>query len=50
MIYVISDYLNVRFVDVPLTKEGEEEARAAGRALRWGGFEFDIVYASMLKR
>eukprot|EP00752_Nemacystus_decipiens_P014178 g12608.t2 len=36
--------------DVPLTEKGEEEALNAGRALRGEGFEFDVVFASMLKR
>ena len=36
--------------DVPLTERGESEARVAGQALRREGFEFDVVYASMLKR
>lgn len=36
--------------DVPLTEKGEEEALNAGRALRREGFEFDVVFASMLKR
>lgn len=36
--------------DVPLTEKGEHEALKAGRALRREGFEFDVVFASMLKR
>jgi 2,3-bisphosphoglycerate-dependent phosphoglycerate mutase len=38
------------WTDVDLTKQGEEEARAAGRLLKQEGFEFDIVYTSVLKR
>ncbi|CAN0597582.1 unnamed protein product, partial [Ectocarpus sp. 12 AP-2014] len=36
--------------DVPLTEKGEHEALLAGRALRKEGFEFDVVFASVLKR
>jgi len=38
------------WTDVDLTAQGEKEARAAGRLLREEGFEFDIVYTSVLKR
>jgi 2,3-bisphosphoglycerate-dependent phosphoglycerate mutase len=37
-------------VDVPLTKQGEEEARRGGRALKEEGFTFDMAYTSVLKR
>lgn len=36
------------WVDVPLTKQGEEEARRAGASLR--GIPFDVAYTSALKR
>lgn len=36
------------WIDVPLTAQGEEEARQAGRALR--GMPFDVAYSSALKR
>lgn len=38
------------WVDVPLTSDGQEEARRGGRALRAAGFEFDAAYTSVLKR
>jgi 2,3-bisphosphoglycerate-dependent phosphoglycerate mutase len=38
------------WTDVDLTEQGREEARAAGRLLKAEGFEFDIVYTSVLKR
>lgn len=38
------------YADVPLTAKGEDEARAAGRALQRDGFEFDMVFCSLLKR
>ncbi|RZJ24937.1 MAG: 2,3-diphosphoglycerate-dependent phosphoglycerate mutase [Haliea sp.] len=38
------------WVDVPLTATGVEQAKAAGRLLRDGGFEFDLCYTSVLKR
>lgn len=38
------------WVDVPLSERGVEEARAAGRLLKEGGFAFDTVYTSLLKR
>ncbi|CAM9524791.1 unnamed protein product, partial [Discosporangium mesarthrocarpum] len=40
----------IGWTDVPLTGKGEEEARAAGQALRRAGFEFDTVFTSLLKR
>ena len=36
--------------DVDLTDRGREEARAAGRLLKDGGYVFDIAYTSVLKR
>mmetsp|Transcript_2733 Transcript_2733/g.4968 ORF Transcript_2733/g.4968 Transcript_2733/m.4968 type:complete len:662 (-) Transcript_2733:4412-6397(-) len=36
--------------DVPLAKEGIEEACAAGRLLKQHGFTFDVVYTSWLSR
>src|SRR5688500_16757422 len=38
------------WTDVELTDKGREEARAAGRLLKDGGFAFDFVYTSLLKR
>lgn len=38
------------WTDVDLTDTGREEAATAGRLLREEGFEFDIVYTSVLKR
>jgi 2,3-bisphosphoglycerate-dependent phosphoglycerate mutase len=38
------------WTDVDLTELGVREARAAGRAFKEGGFEFDRVYASVLRR
>lgn len=38
------------WTDVDLTEQGRQEARAAGELLRTEGFEFDIAYASVLKR
>jgi 2,3-bisphosphoglycerate-dependent phosphoglycerate mutase len=38
------------WTDVDLTEQGRQEARAAGELLRREGFEFDIAYASVLKR
>ncbi|MFA5183925.1 MAG: 2,3-diphosphoglycerate-dependent phosphoglycerate mutase [Patescibacteria group bacterium] len=38
------------WTDVGLTKRGEAEARAGGRALKKGGFVFDLAYTSMLRR
>ncbi len=38
------------WVDVDLTKKGEEEARDSGRVLTAAGFDFDIAYTSVLKR
>jgi len=38
------------WVDVPLSPQGEAEARAAGKLLRAEGFVFDRAYTSVLKR
>ncbi len=38
------------WTDVGLTELGRDEARAAGRLLREGGFAFDVAYTSVLKR
>jgi 2,3-bisphosphoglycerate-dependent phosphoglycerate mutase len=38
------------WVDVPLSQLGIEEAQAAGKLLKDQGFEFDVVYTSLLKR
>ena len=36
--------------DVDLSDQGRKEAKEAGRVLLEGGFEFDVVYTSVLKR
>lgn len=36
--------------DVDLSEQGRAEAAAGGRLLKEGGYEFDIVYTSVLKR
>lgn len=36
--------------DIDLSPQGIEEAKAAGKALREQGFEFDLAYTSVLKR
>ena len=38
------------WVDVDLTKQGQDEARDAGRLMRADGLKFDIAYTSLLKR
>ena len=38
------------WTDVDLTDKGREEARNAGKLLKQGGFAFDFVYTSVLKR
>jgi 2,3-bisphosphoglycerate-dependent phosphoglycerate mutase len=38
------------WTDVPLSQKGVEEAIAAGVALKNEGYEFDVVYTSILKR
>jgi len=37
-------------VDVPLTAQGVEEAKRAGKALKKEGLEFDVAYSSVLRR
>jgi 2,3-bisphosphoglycerate-dependent phosphoglycerate mutase len=36
--------------DVDLSDQGRKEAKEAGRVLLEGGFEFDVIYTSVLKR
>ena len=38
------------WTDVDLTDKGRDEARAAGQLLKAGGYEFDIVFTSLLTR
>jgi 2,3-bisphosphoglycerate-dependent phosphoglycerate mutase len=38
------------WTDVDLSDRGREEARAAGRLLKEGGYLFDLAYTSVLKR
>ena len=38
------------WVDVDLTEQGRQEARAAGQLLKTEGFEFHLAYTSVLKR
>jgi len=38
------------WTDVGLTEQGRQEAHTSGKLLREGGYEFDIVYTSVLKR
>jgi 2,3-bisphosphoglycerate-dependent phosphoglycerate mutase len=38
------------WTDVDLTDKGQEEARSAGRLLKEEGYDFDLVYTSVLKR
>jgi 2,3-bisphosphoglycerate-dependent phosphoglycerate mutase len=38
------------WTDVDLSPKGIEEARAAGRALKSGGYRFDLAFTSVLKR
>jgi 2,3-bisphosphoglycerate-dependent phosphoglycerate mutase len=38
------------WTDVPLSAQGIEEARAAGRLLRTDGYTFDLAFTSVLKR
>jgi len=38
------------WVNVPLTKQGEKEAEAAGRILKKKNFSFDLAFTSTLKR
>ncbi len=38
------------WTDVDLSRKGVEEARAAGRMLKSGGYAFDLAFTSVLKR
>lgn len=38
------------WTDVDLTEQGREEARRAGELMRAEGFEFDVIYTSVLRR
>ena len=38
------------WTDVPLTEQGIEEAKEAGRTLKKEGYTFDIIFTSVLKR
>ena len=38
------------WTDVDLSERGREEAHAAGRLLKDGGYSFDVAYTSVLKR
>ena len=38
------------WTDVPLSEQGKEEARQAGRILKQEGYAFDIAFTSVLKR
>jgi len=38
------------WTDVDLSAKGVEEARAAGRSLKSGGYRFDLAFTSVLKR
>ena len=38
------------WTDVDLTDKGREEAKAAGRLMKDGGYEFDLVFTSVLRR
>ncbi len=38
------------WTDVDLTARGESEAKSSGAVLKENGFDFDIVYTSVLKR
>jgi 2,3-bisphosphoglycerate-dependent phosphoglycerate mutase len=38
------------WTDVPLSDQGVQEARTAGKLLREGGYQFDMAYTSVLKR
>ena len=38
------------WTDVPLTEKGIKEAKKAGRVLKENGFNFDIIFTSVLKR
>lgn len=38
------------WTDVDLSEKGEEEARKAGKTMKEAGYDFDIVFTSVLKR
>jgi 2,3-bisphosphoglycerate-dependent phosphoglycerate mutase len=38
------------WTDVDLTEKGRDEAKAAGQLLKAGGYAFDLVFTSLLKR
>ena len=38
------------WTDVDLTDKGREEAKHAGRLLKAGGYAFDLLFTSVLKR
>ena len=38
------------WTDVDLTEKGEAEARESGKLLKEGGFQFDVIHTSVLKR
>jgi len=38
------------WTDVPLTEQGIEEAKKAGKVLKENGFSFDVVFTNVLKR
>ena len=38
------------WIDVPLSPQGEEEARRAGRLMKAEGLAFDVAYTSLLER
>jgi len=38
------------WTDVGLNERGEAEARAAGRLLKEGGYQFDLAFTFVLKR
>jgi len=38
------------WTDVPLTQQGEQEAKTAGQLLKADGYKFDVAYTSLLKR
>jgi 2,3-bisphosphoglycerate-dependent phosphoglycerate mutase len=38
------------WIDVPLSDEGRQESRDAGKALKDLGYTFDVAYTSMLDR
>lgn len=38
------------WLDVPLTKKGEEQAKAAGNKIKMAQLQFDAVFTSVLQR